>query len=327
MDDAHDTEDGGLSPEAAFALLANETRVATIEALWESWDEGPVPFSVLRNRVGVRDAGGFHYHLRKLRDHFVRKVEEEESDGEATEGSDGYVLTPAGFKIAQAVVAGTGIDAPVIEDLTLDDSCPRCEDDVELTYSGGAVRVYCTDCPGFWTGTDEYGAMGEGYLGGWEFPPAGLANRSPEQILDASILHMITRTEALMAGVCPDCGGPVEGTLHVCEDHDPDGGVCEACGRGFLGVIWWRCDVCKLGFGAPSWAAAVQHPTVRSLLAEEGIDYRDDPWRAVHVGYERGWAETAISTDPLRIRIDVAVGEETTELVLDGSGSVVEARR
>lgn len=326
MDDATDGANEGLSPETAFALLANETRVATIEALWESWEEGPVPFSELRRDVGVRDAGQFHYHLSKLRDHFVQKVEAEATADDAAGDAGGYELTPAGFKIAQAVVAGTGIDAPVLEDVVVDDGCPRCETDVELTYTDGAVRVYCTDCPGLWTGTDEYGAMATGYLGGWEFPPAGLADRSPEDVLDASILHMITRTEALMAGVCPDCGGPVEGTLHVCKDHDPSDGVCEACGRGFLGVTWWRCDVCKLGFGAPSWAAAVQHPTVRSLLAEEGIDYRDEPWRALHVGYEHGWNETVVSMDPLRVRIDIAIGGETRELLLNGSGSVVDPR-
>lgn len=69
MDEADD--ETGVTPEEAFALLANETRVSALEALWESRGE-IVPFSELRRRVGVRDAGQFHYHLSKLCDQIGR---------------------------------------------------------------------------------------------------------------------------------------------------------------------------------------------------------------------------------------------------------------
>lgn len=313
-----------MPPDEAFALLANDTRVATIETLWAAWGEGPVPFSELRRRVGVRDAGQFHYHLRKLQAHFVTKVETDEAGG--GEVPDGYELTPAGFKTAQSVIAGTGLGRTDRRAETLEDACPRCEHAVELTYESGVVRIYCRNCPGFWHGEDEFGPMGRGYLGGWEFPPAGLHDRSPEGILDASIAYMITRTESLLSGVCPDCGGTATGTVGVCSDHDPDGGVCAACGRQFLGVLNWRCGVCKLAFGAPSWAAAILHPEVRSLLAAAGVDYRDDPWRTVHLGYEHGWTERVVDGDPLRLQIDVTVGEEVRVLTLDEAGRVVAVR-
>lgn len=306
-----DSDRPGVSPEAAFELLANETRVATLEALWESWGE-TVPFSALRRRVGVRDAGQFHYHLSKLCDHFVNRFE------------DGYELTPAGFKLAQAVVAGTGIETPTVDATTTEHACPRCGADVEFTYADGAVRVYCGSCRGFWNGTDEYGPMASGYLGGWEFPPAGLEDRSPAVRIEASITYMITRTESLMAGVCPDCGGLSEGTLTVCDAHDPVEGLCGECGRHFLGKTSWRCDTCKLEFAAPSWAAAVQHPTVRNALASSGLDYRDDPWRAVHVGYEQDWEETVEATDPLRLRLTIPLEGVMCEILLDDTGAVVE---
>lgn len=309
MADADDGGGRGMSPEEAFSLLANETRVTTLEALWEVWDDA-VPFSELRRRVGVRDAGQFHYHLSKLRDHFVRKTEA------------GYELTPAGFKITQAVIAGTGIDTPTLETTPRDTVCHRCGSTVELRYSEGTTRMYCTNCSGFWSGTDEYGAIERGYLGGWEFPPAGLDDRSPGEILDASIVYMLTRTESLMAGVCPDCGGRAGSTIDICESHAPGDTVCDDCGQYFLGVIRWQCEACKLVFAAPSWAVAVLHPTVRLFLTAAGTDYRDDPWRAIYVGCEHDWQEEVVAEEPLRVRIRIEVEEESCEMLLDERGNI-----
>jgi len=69
------TEDDGdedVPPEDAFSLVANETRMDVLKALWEA--DGPRSFSALRERVGVRDSGQFNYHLGKLVGHFVRKT-------------------------------------------------------------------------------------------------------------------------------------------------------------------------------------------------------------------------------------------------------------
>ena len=77
MDDSDDGEGITVerqSPEAAFALLGDETRVGILQALGETPDE-PVPFAELQGRVGMRDSGGFNYHLGKLRGSFVRRTE------------------------------------------------------------------------------------------------------------------------------------------------------------------------------------------------------------------------------------------------------------
>jgi DNA-binding transcriptional ArsR family regulator len=62
----------------AFGTLADETRLAILRAL--ALADGPVRFSDLRERVGVRDTGRFNYHLSQLRERFVEKRD------------DGYVL-------------------------------------------------------------------------------------------------------------------------------------------------------------------------------------------------------------------------------------------
>jgi hypothetical protein len=62
MDDDSDS----LLPSEAFALFADETRVAIVEALAErTTAEGTdgLSFAELRRAVGVRDAGQFNYHL------------------------------------------------------------------------------------------------------------------------------------------------------------------------------------------------------------------------------------------------------------------------
>lgn len=304
----------GVTPEDAFALLANDTRVSALEALWESQGE-TVPFSELRRRVGVRDAGQFHYHLSKLCDHFVEKHD------------DGYELTPAGFKIVQAVIAGSGIDTPTVDTGVSDRACPRCSSSVELRYADGAVRVYCTNCTGFWSGDDEYGPMEPGYLGGWEFPPAGLQDRTPAEIVDASIAYMMARTESLSSGVCPDCGGTVSGELDVCTSHDAGDGVCSACGRNFLGIIRWHCDSCKLVFAAPSWAMAVQHPHVRGSLTDATGGHLEDPWDVVHSGYEQSWSEDLVSSDPVRIVVTVPLEDGSHQLTIDETGSICESNQ
>lgn len=310
MDEADD--ETGVTPEEAFALLANDTRVSALEALWESRGE-TVPFSELRRHVGVRDAGQFHYHLSKLCDHFVEKQD------------DGYELTPAGFKIVQAVIAGSGIDTPTVDTEVSDRDCPRCSGSVELRYADGAVRVYCTGCTGFWSGDDEYGSMEPGYLGGWEFPPAGLRGRTPVEIVDASISYMMARTESLSSGVCPDCGGTVSGELDVCKSHESGDDDCPACGRNFLGVIRWHCDSCKLLFAAPSWSMAVQHPPIRGSIAGTTGEHLEDPWAIVHSGYERAWSEELVSTDPIRVAIAVPLETGTHQLTLDETGSICES--
>jgi len=87
----------GLAPSEAFQTLASEVRVAVLLELLaaERAGEQPLPFSTLQSAIGADSSAGFAYHLRQLSGHFVRQ------------GDDGYVLTPAGRRAAQAVLDGT----------------------------------------------------------------------------------------------------------------------------------------------------------------------------------------------------------------------------
>jgi len=53
--DADGSESSTLSPDDAFRVLGNETRMEILRALGDA--DGPLPFSELHDRVGTRDSG------------------------------------------------------------------------------------------------------------------------------------------------------------------------------------------------------------------------------------------------------------------------------
>jgi DNA-binding transcriptional ArsR family regulator len=97
----------GLAASEVFQTLADETRVAVLVELLaaERAGEAPRSFSELQQATGAESSARFAYHLRQLGDHFVRKGGEGESES-------GYVLTAAGRRAAEAIVAGTFTGGP-----------------------------------------------------------------------------------------------------------------------------------------------------------------------------------------------------------------------
>ena len=87
---------GEITPSEAFGALANEVRVTVLVELLaaERADEQPVAFSELQTAAGVEESAKFAYHLRQLRGTFLSTAEA------------GYVLTPAGRRVARAIVSG-----------------------------------------------------------------------------------------------------------------------------------------------------------------------------------------------------------------------------
>ncbi|MFC7131885.1 MULTISPECIES: winged helix-turn-helix domain-containing protein [Salinibaculum] len=98
-------------PGDALDVLSDETRVRILRTLAEA-DE-PLPFSDLRRRVGVSDAGRFNYHLSLVCEHFVRETE------------DGYELDHAGARLVTAAdVDLNGSPSEAVDPAP--DECPVC---------------------------------------------------------------------------------------------------------------------------------------------------------------------------------------------------------
>lgn len=304
----------------AFKLLADETRLAILLALWEAYDplEDPntVSFSDLYDRVAVRDSGNFSYHLDKLVDHFIEET------------PNGYQLRNSGLKIVQAVVAGTGLDERRLRPTDIPRSCYHCGAPVELSYKDERLYQICTACDGN-IGPDSTEKTPVGTLVVYDdFNPAGLAYRTPEEVFVAGTIKYDRAVSLLVRGVCPECSGPVEESLHICESHEASPGTpCPTCGTSDEARVSYVCSVCKHGGSYPAWTAVYDHPEIVSFYHAHGFDMTfglDDPEACGRLWNRLKKEQTLLSEEPIRIRVSVPFEDKTLHLTLDGDLEVID---
>mgnify|MGYP000409835950 CR=1 FL=1 len=176
---------GDSAVEAAFSLLADETRLSILRELYEA--DQPLSFSTLRERVGVRDSGQFNYHLGKLTDQFV------------DHGESGYELNNAGVRILGAVFAGSYDGDVTIEPVPIDDPCPLCDGSLQAVYDRDHFEITCRDC--------------ETHLVGYPAPPGILRGRERSELPDVFSRYARRVLEQIADGFCPFCLGPTEPEL------------------------------------------------------------------------------------------------------------------
>ncbi|MFB6186381.1 MAG: winged helix-turn-helix domain-containing protein, partial [Halobacteriaceae archaeon] len=224
-----------LSPDEAFAVLGNETRVSILQTL--GGEDDPLTFTELRNRVGIRQGSQFNYHLDKLVGHFVRKTDE------------GYTLRQAGTRVVEAVLSGAVTETVVIEPTRLDAPCPYCGADIEISYREERLLVRCTDCVGSFGSKEStsksIGTVPPQTLTLSYLPSAGVSGRSPQDILDFSPGLSRVETITMANGNCPRCAGSVDQSIEVCDDHRPNGAICGNCNTRFAVIYDYRCTNCN----------------------------------------------------------------------------------
>jgi len=87
---------GSLEPiSETLAVLSEPARLEILLALSDA--AAPLAYSDLKAATSIDDKGRFNYHLRQLRDYFVR------------DGPDGYDLTDAGRTVVDAIVTDDGL--------------------------------------------------------------------------------------------------------------------------------------------------------------------------------------------------------------------------
>lgn len=311
-DSGGDSATGGVPPGEAFALLGNETRIEILQALWVSHDpnaaDNGVPFSELHERVDMVDTGNFTYHLEKLGEHFVRKTE------------TGYELTRAGFTVVQTVIAGSVHRTPTFDVAKVDAVCQLCGGDIAVSYhrSTDTVVIRCTECPGHW---------GESWPSGtifaFDMPPAGLRDRSPDEVFRTILTWRSHRIETMVAGVCPVCAGTVDRSVGPCRDHDvEEGSPCQACGKRFQTVVSHVCTVCKEMIRLPIAGEVLFHPAVIAFFYDHGIEHRIGTWDAIARAH--GYEHTILSTEPLRLQVTFPCGEDELRITLDEDLTVLD---
>jgi len=304
----------------AFALLGNETRVSILLALWEEYDphadDNAVPFSRIFDHVDRDDRGNVNYHLTKLQGQFVRQRTER----------GGYELRETGLKLVRSIVAGAGVQDIEIERREIDQRCPFCDAPTAVSYHDGVVLHTCPECDGVGTVQTDT----EGFLSAVPFDPAGLAERTAEEIRAASTVAALRQIQSLFDGLCPACSGPVEGWLECCPDHDPSG-TCGHCERKFAAWARFQCQVCKNHSTTSPKTLALFHPAVISFYDDHGIStrIRADDFECVRRVFDLmdDHEMELIARDPPRVTVRATHRDDAVWLTFDEAVTVVDIRR
>ena len=303
--------EGALSPDAAFAVLGDETRLQILRTLGDA-DE-PLVFSELFERVEYDTTANFSYHLDKLEGHFLHKTE------------DGYALRQAGRRVVEAVLSGAVTDDPVLEPTRTDRRCPLCDAPVRVSFAQERVGMFCTDCSGLFGEGDPFGR--DGHLGDMKLPPAGVQDRSPAELLWAAWVWGHLEIFARSTGLCPRCSAPVTYSVSACEDHDDTNGTCDRCGRNYAGHRHVRCTNCIYEAQGLVSGRLLSNTDLLAFLTGRGINpvapESFDRALSVLVNYE----EEVLSTDPFRARYTYTVDDDSLALTVDDALDVIDVAR
>lgn len=236
-----DTTDG-VAPEDAFSLVANEIRMTILRALWTA--DGPLSFSELRERAGVRDSGKFNYHLGELVGRFVEK-------GATTDGGDdAYALRYPGERIMGAVNSGALTRSTTVEAVPVAGACYECGGDLAASYEDERAEVDCQEC-----GTVTMS---------FDVPPAVVEGRDPEAVPRAFDDWVRLRMELARRGFCPMCSG-VTTPFHL---EVPE--MAEAPAE--LTMVGFECEQCGQVAQTVAGATLLDHPVVVAFHLDHGVD-------------------------------------------------------
>lgn len=294
-----------VPPDEAFASLGNETRIRILHALADA--DAPLSFSELYERIDYDPSTNFNYHLEKLVGHFVTKTDA------------GYELGQVGNRVVQAVLSGTMTEAPLLERSRIDHPCEYCGADTEVSYTKGYLGLYCTACPG--NTTEDVPSEYRGYLRAQQFPPAGLQDRTPAEVHRAAFVWGSLQRQSLASQMCPTCSARLETGMDVCEAHDPDGGLCETCGRRRLVSVTARCTNCTAKGGGPLRTFLLANTEFLAFLTAHGLNPlapSTAPWATLETRDEE-----LLSREPLKVRVTFAINDDTITLTVDADLSVV----
>lgn len=286
-----------VEPEEVFAALADETRLAILQTLWESEVE-TVSFSALRRAVGMRDPGQFNYHLGKLAGRFVTRT------------AEGYRLTQAGKHVNGAIASGMYTAQGAIDPIVVDHSCRISGESLLLLYENETVRIECDTC--------------SSCPSGWEapVPPAVFAGYDRNEIPAVVSQYLRTISQHAINGFCPYCNGWMEPTVRASDAMDvnpessdersemPDDSLrdhpevrfdCQRCGA-----------EAKL---ALDHALLLGDPAVVSFHHENGIIVREQPiWEFSELSPENVEIERR---NPIRVGVTFGIDESAITVIVD----------
>lgn len=273
-------------PDEMFALLADDTRLAIINALWEV-EEHTASFSTLREHVGLRDSGKFNYHLDRLVDAFVVKTPE------------GYRLTEAGHRVIGTIEAGAYTAEADIEPLELEEPCATCGGELTLTYDRDIVEVTCGSC---------------GFISEFGVPPNVFAGVAREDIPTVASQYLRTKFQHIANGFCAYCDGATDPSLESIGDlFSGDEQFEEDIEDAPIGQ--YVCSRCGMTATATLSLALHGHPAVVAFHHERGYDVSDQPvWSLTGIDPE---TQYFLETEPPTATVRFHVDEDHLDLTVD----------
>jgi hypothetical protein len=214
-----------------------------------------------------------------------------------TKTAAGYRLSNVGQRFVGSLRSGRygATTAAVGEGGPHEVACPVCGAVAAVGVAEGSVRFDCPADHAFVTNV----------------APELLSTRGLEATLRLAMHRVRYETQSIRQGICPLCDGPMAGSLATRDDREP----AVACTA--------TCERCGLFLQSTVGALVLDHPAVVSLCYSHGLDVRDDAWTVLreHVG-----SITIVEKSPLRVTVEVAIGEESRTLALDGDATVVEVQ-
>ncbi|WP_323192524.1 helix-turn-helix domain-containing protein [Halostella sp. PRR32] len=304
-----------VSPDEAFAILGDETRLHILETLREA-DE-LLSFSELYERVNYDDYSNFDYHLEKLTGLFVRKT------------GEGYGLRGAGRRIVAAVLSGTVGEDLLVEPTLIDEQCPFCSAPVEVGFQQEHVELYCSECPGVVRDANSKGKFFDDYgiLSQFSLPPAGVRDRTPREVLAAAWTWGHLDILADSTGVCSRCSASIEYSVTVCEDHDPAEGYCEQCGRRYAARFDVHCRNCHYSVKGIAIARLLANTELLAFLTTHGINPVAPKALGRALATIGNYEEEILSTDPFEARFTFATNGDAITLTVSEQVAVTDVTR
>lgn len=288
------SESKGLSPEAAFSLVANDVRIDVLRTLARierrASARSTATFSEIFHEVAVEDSGLFNYHLEKLTGHFVEKTEA------------GYQLRHAGRKVVHTIVEGAFTERKTLGPFEVDGTCHECGEQLSAFYEHGWMAVECREC-------GEFGVYDS-------FPPQGVNDREPEAIMRTFDAHVRSKIGLISAGVCPECRGPMHSSIL---SGSPDHWSYD----GFEMIAHHRCQRCENQMWPAVGLHLIAHPAVRSFHFDLGIDHREVRFWNFQFAVTHHLAEIR-SKNPWRVEVRVPADGDELHVILDGDLAVRE---
>lgn len=290
------TDVEGLTPEDAFLLFADETRVGIVRVLGDGWVHewpGLISYAELMDRIDAVDSGRFNYHLRQLVGHFVEHREE------------GYKLNYRGLLVYRAIVAGTFTEDVTLEPFELDATCHDCGAALRAHQpaDGELFVVECSD--------DGCGCR---YVSA-HLPPRGFQGRTRDELLRAMDQRTRHQASLFSRGICPWCAGTASASTGRRAD--------DSWGNHTLDFdLTFTCDHCGGLLRTAVGRVLTFHPEVVSLYADRGADLTTTP------GWEVEFAVTdhrteILAADPLELAVTVGPNDSHRAIVND-DGDVAE---